>query len=279
LDRKTFEERSRGTLDKAAMSATFDKHENVLVGDKFGDIVRFDKTDFKCTVVAGCVSMVTDLLTTPRYMIMADRDEKIRLINADHPVLIERFLLKHTEYVSGIVLVGEQLVSIGGDGCLMLWALDKEEPLQVFQAGESFDPVGIAVNGEATKIAYVLDKISAVHLVALENDRLVETAETINLPTGCRPSTIACVGKDWIIGGKLDEKPFLARIHNKQVEVIKAFAELELSKESQDWSQIVRSHLRKRKFPKDDSDSDDGGEGEGQGEDEGEGGANVDADE
>ncbi|PJF16574.1 tRNA (guanine-N(7)-)-methyltransferase non-catalytic subunit [Paramicrosporidium saccamoebae] len=239
------------------MSATFDKHGNVLVGDKFGDIVRFNKTDFKSTVVAGCVSMVTDLLATPQYIIMADRDEKIRLINADHPVLIERFLLQHTEYVSGIVLAGEQLVSIGGDGCLMLWALEKEVPLQVFRVGDSFDPVGIAVNKDATTIAYVLDKTSAVHLVSLENGRLVETIQTINLPTGCRPSTIACVGKEWIIGGKLEDAPFLARINDGQVDVIRAFAELDLSKESQDWSQIVRSHLRKLKYPKDDSDADE----------------------
>lgn len=248
----TFSPVATGLLDKSAMCATFDATGRVLVGDKFGDVIRFplfeESTPWRGEVIAGCVSMLTDLVTTSRYIIMADRDEKIRLINGKDPVVIERFLLEHTEFVACVALLtgeGDRLVSLGGDGRIILWDLEVEEPLQIIKL-DPFDPIGITIADKT--IAYAVEGDPAVYLIKINPDgSLSEEIEKIPLPEDLRPSTIRFIDSKVVVGGLQGEVPCLAIVADGTCTMIESFKEFVggLLSNSQSWSQIVRTHLRK----------------------------------
>nr|XP_010336538.1 tRNA (guanine-N(7)-)-methyltransferase non-catalytic subunit WDR4 isoform X2 [Saimiri boliviensis boliviensis] len=70
--------------------------------------------------------MLLDVAVSPddRFILTADRDEKIRVSWAAAPHSIESFCLGHTEFVSRISVVPTQprlLLSSSGDGTLRLW--------------------------------------------------------------------------------------------------------------------------------------------------------------
>ena len=100
----------------------------VYVADKFGEVWRvslsdlLDKGKNALHVIAGHISLLTDMIVTEHFILTCDRDEKIRITLRDRPWIIDQFLLEHTEYVSRMILLGaEHVVSGGGDKELMLW--------------------------------------------------------------------------------------------------------------------------------------------------------------
>lgn len=159
--------RLRGILERGAMCAIFSSEESVLIGDKFGDIVQFSLaaaelkgttgSPVKGTIISGCVSMVTDLAICEgrNAILMADRDEKVRLIRRDKPWIIDGFCLGHTEYVAGIGIIKASplwMVSLGGDARLILWDLHghprNEQTIRVREdnnSGHGFNPFGFCV--------------------------------------------------------------------------------------------------------------------------------------
>ncbi|KAJ3294692.1 WD repeat-containing protein 4 [Borealophlyctis nickersoniae] len=80
--------------------------------------------------------MITDMIMSEngRYIITADRDEKIRVSNYPLAFDLESFCLGHEEFVSAIHLLPENtLVSSGGDPFLLVWDFMKGEILQKIQ--------------------------------------------------------------------------------------------------------------------------------------------------
>jgi len=183
---------ARGKLEKGAMVIRFEGEEAVLVGDKFGDLVRFElprdvlESPWKGQVIAGCVSIVTDLQidTRRKHCVIADRDEKIRRINIEPPFAIHDFLLEHGEYVAAVELVlgGERLISVGGDGKVLLWTgLDKEPTvIASLKFGEAIlDPIQIKVDHALKQIYIMADKIYVVDYTesTLTQGKLLKTPE------------------------------------------------------------------------------------------------------
>lgn len=259
LDATTWCVLASSSLEKSAMSVAWARDgASVLVGDKFGDIIRFPVpgTDsWTGQVVAGCVSMVTDLATNAEFIVMADRDEKIRVILEKTPYVIERFLLEHSEYVAAVAWVSSsELVSIGGDRRLVLWNVHASNPIQSVTipanvASEPFDPLGLVHYPGG--LAFALQGQSTVLVVPMTNDRLqVDSMEKIDLPSGFKPVTINKLNEAILVAG-LDHhsKPFLVSIQEKVVKVMENLGRLTecLEATSLPWSQLVRSHLRKRR--------------------------------
>ncbi|XP_052495565.1 tRNA (guanine-N(7)-)-methyltransferase non-catalytic subunit WDR4 isoform X3 [Budorcas taxicolor] len=102
--------------------------EKILVADKSGDVYSFSVLEPHGggRLELGHLSMLLDVAVSPddRFVLTADRDEKIRVSWAAAPHSIESFCLGHTEFVSRIFVVPnhpELLLSSSGDCTLRLW--------------------------------------------------------------------------------------------------------------------------------------------------------------
>ncbi|XP_062948553.1 tRNA (guanine-N(7)-)-methyltransferase non-catalytic subunit WDR4 [Cynocephalus volans] len=117
------------TVVRRCTALTFTaSEEKVLVADKSGDVYSFSVLDpHGCgRLELGHLSMLLDVAVSPddRFVLTADRDEKIRVSWATAPYNIESFCLGHTEFVSRIFVVPshpELLLSSSGDCTLRLW--------------------------------------------------------------------------------------------------------------------------------------------------------------
>jgi WD40 repeat protein len=114
---------------KRANSVTFNGDDEILEADKAGDVFKFSasaKDDDNGTLVLGHLSMLIDLAITPcgKYVITADRDEKIRVSNYPNAFSIHSFCLGHTEFITSLALVSSSpdlLLSSSGDGTVKCW--------------------------------------------------------------------------------------------------------------------------------------------------------------
>lgn len=117
---------SRSIVKRATCLLFNPEGDIILVGDKFGDCYRFlVKDESKPTLLLGHVSILTDMVWTNdhKFLITADRDEKIRINKYPATFEIERFCLGHTEYVSKLLCLpfSTRFISGGGDPWLILW--------------------------------------------------------------------------------------------------------------------------------------------------------------
>ncbi|ELV10325.1 tRNA (guanine-N(7)-)-methyltransferase subunit WDR4 [Tupaia chinensis] len=117
------------TVVRRCTALTFTaSEEKVLVADKSGDVYSFPVLEpHGCgRLELGHLSMLLDVAVSPddRFILTADRDEKIRVSWAMAPHNIESFCLGHTEFVSRIFVVPSHpdlLLSSSGDCTLRLW--------------------------------------------------------------------------------------------------------------------------------------------------------------
>ncbi|XP_061278514.1 tRNA (guanine-N(7)-)-methyltransferase non-catalytic subunit WDR4 isoform X3 [Bos javanicus] len=120
---------NKGTVVRRCTALTFTaSEEKILVADKSGDVYSFSVLEPHGggRLELGHLSMLLDVAVSPddRFVLTADRDEKIRVSWAAAPHSIESFCLGHTEFVSRIFVVPnhpELLLSSSGDCTLRLW--------------------------------------------------------------------------------------------------------------------------------------------------------------
>ncbi|KFV13729.1 tRNA (guanine-N(7)-)-methyltransferase non-catalytic subunit WDR4, partial [Pterocles gutturalis] len=102
--------------------------DKILVADKSGDVYSYSiaepQADGKLEL--GHLSLLLDVVLSPddRYIVTADRDEKIRVSFAKAPYCIVSYCLGHTEFVSKILVIPnypDLLLSASGDSTLRLW--------------------------------------------------------------------------------------------------------------------------------------------------------------
>ncbi|KAM6140981.1 LOW QUALITY PROTEIN: tRNA (guanine-N(7)-)-methyltransferase non-catalytic subunit WDR4 [Pterocles gutturalis] len=100
--------------------------DKILVADKSGDVYSYSiaepQADGKLEL--GHLSLLLDVVLSPddRYIVTADRDEKIR-VSCKAPYCIVSYCLGHTEFVSKILVIPNYpvLLSASGDSTLRLW--------------------------------------------------------------------------------------------------------------------------------------------------------------
>ncbi|KAJ1976857.1 hypothetical protein H4R35_002524 [Dimargaris xerosporica] len=131
--------------------------QTLLVADKFGDVYRYHLDDYLARtqaagtpvlnalgddddLVLGHVSMLLDLALSPddKFILTADRDEKIRVSHYPNGYNIQAFGLAHTAFVSSLALPSTNakdrvLISGGGDGLLAVWDYYQGQPQQIWQ--------------------------------------------------------------------------------------------------------------------------------------------------
>ncbi len=107
-----------------------DKQLAILIADRHGDVSRhtvsLDSNHYSVEVIIGHVSIVTDMESKDGLLVTADRDEKLRISSLSSPYEIRAFLLGHSDYVAGCAIIGDNIVSVSGDGTVRLWPLNAD---------------------------------------------------------------------------------------------------------------------------------------------------------
>lgn len=178
------------TVVRRCTALTFTaSEEKLLVADKSGDVYSFSVSDPQgCgKLELGHLSMLLDVAVSPddRYVLTADRDEKIRVSWAAAPHSIESFCLGHAEFVSRILVVPdhpELLLSSSGDCTLRLWEYQSGRELHcchLTSLREPAEPWGdkrsaasrIAYWGQESCVALLCDCIPVVYIFQLDARR------------------------------------------------------------------------------------------------------------
>ncbi|KAM6969972.1 tRNA (guanine-N(7)-)-methyltransferase non-catalytic subunit wdr4 [Aplochiton taeniatus] len=119
-------------------SLVFSQTEDVvLASDKSGDVYSFSVVEPLKTgeLKLGHLSMLLAMTLSPddKYIITADRDEKIRVSHLISPYDIQSFCLGHLEFVSALLVPpghSHWLLSGSGDGTMKLWEYESGSRLQ-----------------------------------------------------------------------------------------------------------------------------------------------------
>ncbi|XP_047575249.1 tRNA (guanine-N(7)-)-methyltransferase non-catalytic subunit WDR4 isoform X1 [Lutra lutra] len=181
---------NKGTVVRRCTALTFTaSEEKLLVADKSGDVYSFSVSDPQgCgRLELGHLSMLLDVAVSPddRYVLTADRDEKIRVSWAAAPHSIESFCLGHAEFVSRILVAPdhpELLLSSSGDCTLRLWEYRSGRELHcchLTSLREPEEPWGdkrsaasrIAYWGQESCVALLCDCIPVVYIFQLDARR------------------------------------------------------------------------------------------------------------
>jgi len=117
---------SQRNLQRRATRALF-THDSkgLLVADKSGDVYLFStEKEKEGELLLGHLSMLLDLRITldSKFVITADRDEKIRVSKFPNSYNIHNYCLGHGDFVTSLGILSEDLLLSGsGDGTVRVW--------------------------------------------------------------------------------------------------------------------------------------------------------------
>lgn len=188
------------TAKEAANEASL-PHRRLLLGH----------TASMLTSVAFC-TLQND--SSARYILTADRDEKIRVTNFPSTFEIHGFLFGHTAFVSCMAVSGARCFSCGGDAKLRVWnvqtcqeqaRLDLQNDLTKFQVASGV-PCEMCVGQDGTSqqpvVAVIYDRSSNLDLFSIESsdsskDVWITERRQIILPR--QPIGLASCGSKFLV--------------------------------------------------------------------------------
>ncbi|XP_053352499.1 tRNA (guanine-N(7)-)-methyltransferase non-catalytic subunit wdr4 isoform X1 [Clarias gariepinus] len=205
-------------------SMVFSQAEDELfVADKSGDLYSFSVLEPQKAgeLKLGHLSMLLGVTLSPddKYIITADRDEKIRVSLCRAPYNIQAFCLGHTEFVSALCVPAghpEWLVSGSGDGTVKLWHYKSGRRLQsidlqergVSQSSDTdtgkpqrFAVSRIISSADGRHVAVQCESCPSIKLFTVKdglNEHLSLT-ETLTLPQNPWDMTFDPQGRLWVL--------------------------------------------------------------------------------
>ncbi|XP_024142858.1 tRNA (guanine-N(7)-)-methyltransferase non-catalytic subunit wdr4 [Oryzias melastigma] len=173
---------------------TFSQAEDeLLVADKSGDVYSFSVAAAQRDgeLKLGHLSMLLAVVISPddRFIITADRDEKIRVSHRRSPYNIQAFCLGHHQFVSALHIPAGRphwLLSGSGDGTVKLWEFESGRQLQSWELQEDGSAAEqnqdhpapeqnaavcrVTSSPDARHVAVLCERDSGRHLFRLDSD-------------------------------------------------------------------------------------------------------------
>ncbi|KAA8588458.1 hypothetical protein FQN60_001652, partial [Etheostoma spectabile] len=177
--------------------------DKLLVTDKSGDVYSFSVVEPQRDgeLKMGHLSMLLALSLSPddKYIITADRDEKIRVSHLRSPYNIQSFCLGHQQFVSALL-----------DGTMKLWEYESGRKLQSWDLKELAETPSkqknptvcrIASSPDARHVAVQCERVSTVQFFTLDQegeDKLVPHS-SLSLPHCPLDMTFDPEGRLWVL--------------------------------------------------------------------------------
>ncbi|XP_051565862.1 tRNA (guanine-N(7)-)-methyltransferase non-catalytic subunit wdr4-like isoform X1 [Myxocyprinus asiaticus] len=195
--------------------------DEVFVADKSGDVYSFSVLEPQKPgeLKLGHLSMLlaVTLSTDDKYIITADRDEKIRVSFRRAPYNIQAFCLGHREFVSALLVPAghpDLLLSGSGDGTMKVWHYETGRRLQsidVRQLGilqnsdadteKRFAVSRITSSPDGRHVAVQCERFSSVQLFLVDpgTEGCLNPAETLALPLAPWDMTFDSQNQLWLL--------------------------------------------------------------------------------
>ncbi|XP_031557155.1 tRNA (guanine-N(7)-)-methyltransferase non-catalytic subunit wdr4-like [Actinia tenebrosa] len=201
---------STRSLEKKATAILFTKDENyIVVADKTGDVYKFSTNDVHSEgiLLLGHISMIMDMAfsNADKFIITAERDEKIKVTHFPNCHNIEAYCLGHTDFVSSIGVIksedDEILVSGSGDGCVMFWDFKSGKRLHTECLNEQKEEEGKEIQDDKVivsvsccpknNVVCVMTESSCLlHLYHVSNDNNLKVTKLPTVTTSVPPWNI-----------------------------------------------------------------------------------------
>lgn len=154
-------------LTRAASKVKFLPNNDIVVADKSGDAYLFSTSNpnENGQLLLGHLSMLLDILVTDdeKFVITADRDEKIRISMFPNSYNILSYCLGHKNFVTNVALVPHDkniLTSSGGDGTLIFWDFKTGKELVTIYFHEKLSEVDLIKVNKTLKENDLDDQVS-----------------------------------------------------------------------------------------------------------------------
>ncbi|KAJ3332597.1 hypothetical protein HDU76_013701 [Blyttiomyces sp. JEL0837] len=192
---ETFERLSVRETLKRPNAMLFVDQNTLFIADKFGDVYSFDLKEGgdHGRLLLGHVSILSDMAfsTDKKFLITADRDEKLRVSCFPHTYDIHGFCLGHESYISKIAVLPLQsdvVVSGGGDPYLYIWDISSLNLILRIDLRTILDAAGVKHPSDWTVtslkassnrpiLTLLLDEVPQYELAP--NDKLLAPINTI----------------------------------------------------------------------------------------------------
>lgn len=128
-----------GELERKPTSMCIERNkenerEALYVADRLGAVYRREEKGF--SLLFGSISMITDISILGKYLVTADKDNKIRMTRRTPPYSIEEFILMHAKpLLSTVILDDKYIISGGYDEYLSVYHTEEKEKW-IYSIGE-----------------------------------------------------------------------------------------------------------------------------------------------
>uniref|UniRef100_A0A1A7YBB0 WD repeat domain 4 n=1 Tax=Iconisemion striatum TaxID=60296 RepID=A0A1A7YBB0_9TELE len=205
---------------RRCVSLVFSQAEDeLLVADKSGDVYSFSVVEpqREGELKMGHLSMLLSMAVSPddKFIITADRDEKIRVSHHRSPYNIQSFCLGHCQFVSALHIPPSHphwLLSGSGDGTVKLWEFESGRRLQSWDLSQldetqSSDPdkntavVRIVSSPDGCHVAVLCEGMSTVHVFRLDqaDERRLIPHSRLHLAHCPLDATFDLEGQLWVL--------------------------------------------------------------------------------
>uniref|UniRef100_A0A915EBD1 tRNA (guanine-N(7)-)-methyltransferase non-catalytic subunit n=1 Tax=Ditylenchus dipsaci TaxID=166011 RepID=A0A915EBD1_9BILA len=214
---------------KAPTIVHFDKTDaNILISDRAGYIRRYQVDQLseakESEELLGHLSMLLDFCLSPdgRFILTADRDEKLRISRYPQTFVIEQFCLGHTSFVSSVACFSNLAITSGGDGTVRFWDMNSGECAFATQTIFNSPVKKICVfptdlaQPNLCRMAVLTEDSNCVHFLSCQvdswslkqSDVTVDVEDALLDITIDSGSNVVCPGKNGIYLAKTEDSEF-----------------------------------------------------------------------